>query len=187
MKKRGILLPIAAPSGAGKTTVCRELIEKLDYCEFSISCTTRSPRANEQDGADYHFVTHEKFEEYIKKNQLIEYEEVFDNYYGTLKSTLEESIENGVVLLLDIDVNGALNIKKKYSKDTLSIFLKPPSLDELIRRLVNRGSETEESLKIRQARIPEELAMADQFDFVIVNDDLDKTVNQILTIIKEKK
>ncbi len=183
---KGILLPIAAPSGTGKTTVCRELIKKIDNCEFSISCTTRKPRDGEQDGVDYHFLTFDKFEKYIEDNKFVEYEDVFDNYYGTLKSTLDDAIKNKHVLLLDIDVKGALNIKKQYPEDTISIFLQPPSVDEVLSRLKNRGTENEESIVIRKARIPEEMGKAKKFDFEVINDNLQKAVNKILNIIKEK-
>jgi guanylate kinase len=171
MIKKGILLAIAAPSGTGKTTVCRNLIKSIDNCEFSISCTTREPREGEQDGVDYHFLS---------------YEEVFDNYYGTLKSTLDEAIQEKQVLLLDIDVKGALNIKKQYPEDTISIFLQPPSVEEVLRRLSNRGTENDRSIAIRKARIPEEMEKAKLFDFEIINDNLQRAVNEILNIIKEK-
>jgi guanylate kinase len=185
MTKRGILLPIAAPSGTGKTTVCRELVKRVEECAFSISCTTRPPRHNEMDGKDYYFLDYETFERYIKENKFIECERHFDNYYGTLKSTLAKAVESGQILLLDIDVNGALNIKKQFPDDTIAIFLKPPSVEELIRRLKNRGTESEESLRIRKARIPEEMEKAKDFDYVIINDNLQTAVQKILNIIKE--
>jgi guanylate kinase len=186
MIKKGILLAIAAPSGTGKTTVCRNLIKSIDNCEFSISCTTREPREGEQDGVDYHFLSYETFEKYIDEGKFAEYEEVFDNYYGTLKSTLDEAIQEKQVLLLDIDVKGALNIKKQYPEDTISIFLQPPSVEEVLRRLSNRGTENDRSIAIRKARIPEEMEKAKLFDFEIINDNLQRAVNEILNIIKEK-
>ncbi|MBN2279012.1 MAG: guanylate kinase [Candidatus Marinimicrobia bacterium] len=186
MMNKGILLPIAAPSGTGKTTVCRQLIEKLDNCSFSISCTTRKPRPNETEGKDYYFLEQETFEKYIQENKFIEWERHFDNYYGTLKSTLEEAIANNQILLLDIDVNGAMNIKKQFPEDTIAIFLKPPSIEELLRRLSARGTEDEKSLVIRKARIPEEMKLSKYFDYEIINDNLKIAVNQIIDIIKEK-
>ncbi|MFP4548213.1 MAG: guanylate kinase [Fidelibacterota bacterium] len=186
MSNKGILLAIAAPSGTGKTTVCRELIKNLDNIAFSISCTTRSPRKNEHDGFDYHFLDHTTFQNYINEEKFAEYEKVFENFYGTLKSTLEEAIGNNQILLLDIDVKGALNIKRLYPEDTIAIFLKPPSVEELMRRLAGRGTENEKTLAIRRARIPEEMEKAKDFDYVIINDNLQTAVNEILTIIKEK-
>lgn len=186
MINKGILLPIAAPSGTGKTTVCRELIKSIDNCEFSVSCTTRSPRKGEMDGVDYYFLSYETFEQYIEENKFVEYEEVFDNYYGTQKSTLEDAINNKIVLLLDIDVKGALNIKKQFPDDTITIFLQPPSVDEVLRRLTNRGTEDENAIAVRKARIPEEMAKAKLFDHEVINDDLHRAVNEILNIIKEK-
>ena len=186
MMENGILLPIAAPSGTGKTTVCRQLIEKIDNCHFSVSCTTRKPRHNEVDGKDYYFLDHKTFQKYIKEDKFIEWESHFENYYGTLKSTLKEAINKKVVLLLDIDVKGAINIKNQFSDDTISIFLEPPSIEELTRRLTDRGTENEQSIDIRKARIPEEMEQAKHFDYEIINDNLDETVNKILTIIKEK-
>jgi len=186
MMEKGILLPIAAPSGAGKTTVCRQLIEKLDNCQFSVSCTTRKPRENEVHGKDYYFLEHDTFQKYIKEDKFIEWESHFENYYGTLKSTLEEAIENKQVLLLDIDVKGAINIKQQFPEDTKSIFLKPPSTEELIRRLTDRGTEDEKSMKIRKARIPEEMELAKHFDYEVINDNLDHAVEQVINIIKEK-
>ena len=186
MRDKGILLAIAAPSGTGKTTVCRELIKKLDNIAFSISCTTRRARKNEQDDFDYHFLDHSTFKKYIDEEKFAEYEEVFENFYGTLKSTLEEAIDNRQTLLLDIDVKGALNVKRLYPEDTIAIFLKPPSVEELMHRLENRGTESPKTLAIRRARIPEEMEKAKDFDYVIINDNLQTAVNKILTIIKEK-
>ncbi len=186
MIDKGILLPIAAPSGTGKTTVCRQLMKKINNCRFSTSCTTRQPRKNEVDGKDYYFLSHDKFEQYITEEKFAEYEKVFDNYYGTLKETLETAIANKKILLLDIDVKGALNIKQQYPLDTIAIFLKPPSVEELIRRLTTRGTENNKSLAIRKSRIPEEMAQAKHFDYEIINDNLTVAVNTIVTILKEK-
>lgn len=186
MTNKGILLPIAAPSGTGKTTVCRELLKSIGNCEFSVSCTTRSPRPGEMDGVDYNFLGHNTFERYIDNGKFVEYEKVFENYYGTLKSIVDKAIKNKKLLLLDIDVKGALAIKKQYPYYTISVFLQPPSVDELILRLTNRGTENQRSIAIRKARIPEEMKQAKLFDYEIINDNLQKAVNKILDIIKEK-
>ncbi len=183
----GLLLPIAAPSGTGKTTVCGELL-KSDICfEFSVSCTTRKPRGAEIDGIEYHFVTKETFEKYIIENKLVEWEMVFENYYGTLKSTLQEAIDLKKNLLLDIDVKGALNIKKMFPDNTTTVFLLPPTNEELIKRLRKRGTEDEETIQKRLARLPEELQISDQFDYRIINNKLNETTEKILKIIKEGK
>ncbi len=182
---KGLLLPIAAPSGTGKTTVCHNLMQGDERFLFSVSCTTRPPRPNERDGVDYYFITRQQFEEFISTDKFVEWEEVFGNYYGTLKSAVSEALEKHKILLLDIDVKGALNIKKLYPQQTISIFLLPPSFDELERRLNKRGTDDDQSLAIRKARLATEVAYSKQFDRVIVNDHLDDTVNQIKKIIEE--
>jgi len=185
MSNPGIILPIAAPSGTGKTTVCRRLLEQDKRFVFSISATTRKPRKMEQEGVDYHFLSRTQFEDYIRQGKLAEYEQVFENYYGTLRSTLDEALAVGHILLLDIDVKGALAIKNLYPEQTIAIFLWPPSQDELLRRLKGRGTDDAQSIAIRNARIPAETKLAEQFDHQIVNDKLDRTVEVIMTIIKE--
>ena len=185
MKTKGLLLPIAAPSGTGKTTVCRHLMTRDTRFCFSVSATTRPPRRMEKDGIDYHFLTREQFETYIRSDKLAEYEEVFGNYYGTLQSALDEALGSGRILLLDIDVKGALSIKQRYPEQTVSIFLLPPTKDELLRRLKGRGTDDETSIAIRNARVPDELKVSEQFDYQIVNDKLEHTVATIMKIIKE--
>jgi len=186
IKCQGLLLPIAAPSGTGKTTVCRKLLEYSDSFAFSVSCTTRSPRPSEKSGVDYHFVSKETFEEHIKNNMLVEWKEVFKNYYGTLRSAVEEALESCKILLLDIDVKGALSIKKLYPEDTLSIFLLPPNYEELERRLHFRGTDDKKSIALRNARIPDEVKLGEHFDHIIVNDMLSRTVEEIINIIKRR-
>jgi len=179
-------VPIAAPSGTGKTTVCRALLERHPDYAFSVSLTTREPRRNERDGVDYHFVSKQNFEENVRLQELAEWEQVFDNYYGTLKSALQAALAADQVMLFDIDVKGAGRIKNLYPEDTITIFLLPPNEEELNRRLRLRGTETRESISIRQARIPDELKLGENFDYHIVNDKLDETVNQINKIIEER-
>lgn len=184
--KRGLLLPISAPSGTGKTTVCRELMKENNHFKFSVSCTTRSPRYSEKDGIDYYFITKEEFENYIKNNMFAEWEKIFGHYYGTLKSELENTLRDNKVCLLDVDVKGALNIKKLYPNDTITIFLLPPNQEELERRLKSRGTDNPESISKRKERLPEEVKLAEHFDYIIVNDKLDKTVDKIKKIIKDR-
>jgi len=185
MSDKGLLVPIAAPSGTGKTTVCRQLLRQDEQFVFSVSATTRKPRKMERDGIDYHFLSRTQFEDYIRQQKLAEYEQVFKSYYGTLRSTLDNALETGEILLLDIDVKGALAIKRLYPEQTLSIFLLPPSQDELLRRLRGRGTDDKQSIAIRSARIPDEVKLGEQFDLQIVNDQLDHTVNTIKKTIKE--
>lgn len=184
--KHGLLLPISASSGTGKTTVCHELMKQNNCFRFSVSCTSRPPRDSEEDGIDYHFITKEKFESHIKNNMLAEWEEIFGHYYGTLKSELENALVDSKICLLDVDVKGALNIKKLYPDNTLTIFLLPPNQEELERRLMSRGTEKKESILKRKERLPEELKLAEQFDYIIVNDKLDETVDKIKRIIKDR-
>jgi len=185
MKSRGLLLPIAAPSGTGKTTVCHELLKIDKRFIFSVSCTTRAPRPGELDGVDYHFISQAQFLANIREGKMAEWQEVFGNFYGTLKTSIDESLTKNQILLLDIDAKGALNLKKLYSKVTISIFLLPPGKDELDRRLLKRGTDDSHSIALRKARIPDELELSKQFDYQVVNDQLRNTVRQIIQIIEE--
>ncbi|HCK99821.1 MAG TPA: guanylate kinase [Candidatus Marinimicrobia bacterium] len=185
MSAKGLLLPIAAPSGTGKTTVCRHLIKNDDRFVFSVSATTRAPRKSEQEGVDYTFLSRDTFEKYIRENKLAEWEEVFGNYYGTLRSVVSNTLDMGKILLLDIDVKGALRIKRLYPDDTVSIFLLPPNQAELLRRLKGRGTDDEKSIAIRNARIPDEIKLGKQFDYQIVNNQLSETLRKIRIIIEE--
>ncbi len=185
MINKGLLLPIAAPSGTGKTTVCRRLMEMDERFVFSVSATTRKSRRTERDGVDYIFVSKATFEAYIHDGKLAEYEEVFGNYYGTLRSVIDDNLAKSKILLLDIDVKGALQIKKLYPHQTISIFLLPPDREELLRRLKGRGTDDEKSIAIRNARIPDEVKLGEHFDYRIVNDNLDDTIIKIMNLIKE--
>ena len=172
MKPKGLLVAIAAPSGTGKTTVCHELMKRDNRFVFSVSCTTRPPRPNERDGVDYHFISREQFQKNIREGKMAEWQEIFGNYYGTLKETIEKDLRDGKILLLDLDVKGTLNLKKNYPDQLISILLLTPSDTELDRRLQKRGVDDPSSIAIRKARIPDELELSEQFDFQIVNDNL---------------
>jgi len=185
MTKPGLLLPIVAPSGTGKTTVCRALLRQDPDFVFSVSCTTRAPRANERHGIDYHFIDRETFAQYQREGRLAEWQEVFGDYYGTLRSAIESALSEGRILLLDIDVKGALRLKQLYPQQTICIFLMPPSLTVLNQRLQNRGTEDAPTVAKRQARVPEELQLSNQCDYRIINDQLPETVEQIMHIIEE--
>lgn len=183
-KKNKQLIVLSAPSGAGKTTLAKYLLSTFPHFKFSVSATTRSPRGNEVNGKDYHFLTKEEFETLIKTNQLVEFEEIFGNYYGTLRSEVEKSIEQGEIVVFDIDVKGALSIKSKYPDQSLLLFISPPSVEVLEQRLIARGTESPEQLTQRLERIRMEMSLKDQFDYIIVNDKLEKAQAELLAIVQ---
>jgi len=173
--QKGKLLVFSAPSGSGKTTIVRYLLQQDDLnLEFSISAATREPRGEEIDGKDYYFITREEFKKHIKAEEFVEWEEVYtNNYYGTLKSEVERIWAKGKNVIFDIDVSGGLRIKHKFPQETLAVFVKPPSVDELKRRLKERSTESDEKINMRIAKAHVELATAPQFDKIIKNYDLD--------------
>ena len=169
----GKLIVITAPSGAGKTTIVRHLVKTFDFLGFSISATTREKRNYELDGKDYHFMTVEDFKKMRRQKKFLEWEEVYENqFYVTLRSEVERIWREGKHIIFDVDVKGAKDIKKAYPNETLAIFVKPPSVDELFARLRNRKTESEASLKKRFARSKRELKYEKKFDDVLINDDL---------------
>lgn len=172
----GKIIIIAAPSGAGKTSVVRHLLKTLPgQLAFSISCATRSPRNNEQHGTDYYFITADEFRDRINRNEFVEWEMVYaGKYYGTLKKELQRIWEEGKTPLLDVDVKGGMNVQSQYPGRSLSLFIEPPSLEELEKRLRARGTESEESLKSRISKASYEMTFKDRFDHIIVNDRLDR-------------
>jgi len=183
IKKR--LIVISAPSGGGKSVVTRHILNKYPNTIFSISATTRQKRPQEIDGKDYFFLTRDKFEELIKTEQLVEWEEIFGNYYGTLKSEIEKVLKEDKLMLFDIDVKGALSLRKHFPNDTLLIFLRPPSLNVLIERLKKRGTETDEQLQKRLARAQMEIEMSKDFDYIVINDVLEETLANVERIIEK--
>ncbi len=169
------ILIITAPSGAGKTSITHHLMRKFPQLVFSISAATRQPRAYEKNGVDYYFMSEEAFKEKIKQKAFAEWEMVYEGkYYGTLKSELERIWANGQVPILDIDVKGALHVQQRYPVNTLSLFIEPPSVDELKKRLMSRGTETEESLAARINKASYEISFKSHFNEVLVNDNLEK-------------
>ncbi len=182
MSKR--LIVLSAPSGAGKTTVARHLLKTFPMLRFSVSATTRPKRPGEEHGRDYYFLTHEEFRARIAENDLIEYEQIFGNYYGTLKSQVQESITRGEFLLFDVDVKGAVSLRRAFPNDTLLLFVAPPDLETLGERLRNRHTETDEQVALRLARAEMELAHQGEFDFVLVNNDLAETLRQAEDIVR---
>lgn len=181
-----MLYAIAAPSGAGKTTIVKEILRNNPDIEFSVSATTRKKRNNEIDGKDYYFISKEEFENKIKNGDFIEYEKIFDgNYYGTLKSVVEDVIKRGKSMLFDIDVLGALSIKKHYKNNSVLIFIKPPGKEEIMERLKNRKTETPEQIENRLSRFDIEMAKMNEFDYIVLNDDLKTAVNKVQEIINK--
>jgi len=176
-----------APSGAGKTTVVQHLLEEYpDTLGFSVSATTRKKRKYERGGKDYYFLSEKDFREKIAAGEFVEWEEVYENqFYGTLNSEIERLWKKGKVVVFDIDVKGAQNIKKYYGDDCLAVFIAPPSIEVLIERLENRGTETEKSLKKRIARVKKEMEFKDSFDTVLVNDFLPKTFRSAEKIVED--
>ena len=179
------IVVLTAPSGAGKTTIAHRVMEALPAMQFSVSATTRDARPDETDGEDYHFLSTPEFERRVEAGDLLEYEEVYPGqFYGTLRSEVESKSEDGPVLL-DIDVDGALNVKEAFGDDALVLFIAPPSKEALRDRLQGRGTEDEAALADRLDRADRELERADAFDAVVVNDDLDVAVEETLTRIRQ--
>jgi guanylate kinase len=179
------LVIFSAPSGSGKTTVVRHLLETNNDLAFSVSATTRKKRPNEVDGKDYYYLTIEEFEQKIKNGAFLEYEQVYDGlYYGTLKSEVERIWSNGKSVIFDVDVVGGLNIKKIYGKKALAVFLRPPSIEELMDRLKKRETEVEHELDQRIGKANEELKYEKEFDIVLINNILAHTLKEIESIVK---
>ena len=182
----GKLIIFSAPSGTGKSTIVRYLIEKDLRLQFSISATSRLPRGEEKDGVEYYFLTPDEFRDRIKKDHFVEYEEVYeDNFYGTLKSEVDRILANGDNVVFDVDCVGGLAIKKIYGDRALAIFIMPPSVDELRNRLEKRGTDTPEVIQNRLDKATFEMSFAPQFDVVIMNDDFDKAKRETVKLIRE--
>ncbi len=184
---KGKLLVFSAPSGSGKTTIVRHLLQQEDLnLEFSVSCTTRSLRGEEVDGKDYYFISTEDFKKHIKAEDFVEWEEVYrDNFYGTLKSEVERIWAKGKNVIFDIDVAGGLRIKNKFPEETLAVFVKPPSVDELKIRLKKRSTESDDKINMRIAKAHVELATAPLFDKIIKNYDLDVAKQEAHELVKK--
>ena len=183
MKNLKKLIIITGPSGVGKGTVVKELLDKDKDIWLSVSATTRSPRMGEKNGENYYFISDEKFKDMIDKKEFLEWAQFAGNYYGTPLSTVNEKIEMGFIVLLEIEVEGAKQIKEKFP-EALSIFLLPPSKEELEKRIRNRGTEKEDAINKRLSRANFEIASSDKFDFVLTNHDVNETVKGVFKIIK---
>ena len=182
--KRGKLIIFSAPSGSGKSTIINYLLTKGLHLAFSISATSRPPRGTEQNGVEYYFLSLEEFKEKIENDEFLEYEEVYPNrFYGTLKAPIEKQLEEGYNVVFDVDVKGGCNIKNFYGNKALAIFIQPPSIEELRRRLEKRGTDKPEVIDDRIARAEYELTFAPKFDVVVVNDDLETAQKEALDVV----
>ena len=179
---RGRLYVISGPSGTGKGTICKEILKDIGN-EFSVSMTTREPREGELHGREYFFVSHEEFTENISKNNFLEYATVFDNYYGTPKDIVLKKLDKGRNVILDIDVQGGLQVREAMPEAVL-IFLLPPSLAELRRRLENRGTETPEKIEKRLSKAVDEIKFIGEYDYMVINNDLETAVDNVRSIMK---
>ena len=181
----GKLIIFSAPSGSGKSTIINYLLQQSLRLRFSISATSRAPRGTEQNGVEYYFLTPEEFKARIAKGDFLEYEEVYtDKFYGTLKSEVERILDEGDNVIFDVDVVGGCNIKHYYGERALSVFIQPPSIEELRKRLVGRGTDTPEVIESRIAKAEYELSFADKFDTVVINDDLETAKAKALQVIQ---
>jgi guanylate kinase len=183
---KGKLIIISAPSGAGKTTIVRHLLNSGLNLSFSVSATTRPARGSERNGIDYFYLSVPEFKMKIENNELVEWQEVYkDLYYGTLKSEMERIWGEGKSVLFDVDVKGGINLKKIFGKDSLSIFIMPPSVTELENRLIRRGTDAPEKIRMRVEKAREEIDLAEKFDRIVVNDSLEKAKKEVDEIVHE--
>lgn len=184
MNKKVIIF--SAPSGAGKSTIVGHLLRKFPFLEFSISATSRPPRGTEKDGVEYYFFSEQQFRDLIAKDAFVEYEEVYPgSFYGTLRSEVERIWNKGHVILFDIDVKGGVNLKRIFGDNAMSVFIKPPSVEELRHRLEGRGTDSEEAIARRVAKAGQELLFENCFDKVLINDDLQKALAEAETLVRE--
>ena len=185
---KGKLIIVSAPSGSGKSTIVKWLMNEHPELRlyFSVSCTSRPPRGTEQNGVEYFFLTPEEFRRRIEQDEFLEYEEVYENrFYGTLKAQVERQREQAQNVVFDVDVKGGINIKRHYGHEALSLFIQPPSIDELRRRLESRATDTPEAIEERLAKAAYEMTFAPQFDRIVVNDNLDAAKAEMLQIVSD--
>jgi guanylate kinase len=185
-KRRGLLLVVSAPSGAGKTSLCRAITDSLENLTHSISYATRKPRPGEIDGRDYHFVSPERFQDMIRDGDFAEWAEVHSNLYGTSRRVLDDMVGKGIDVILDIDTQGAKQIKQKY-KDAIYVFIMPPSFDVLEERLRNRNSDKEDEIKKRMRRAHEEIKDYTMYDYLVVNHDFDRALTELRSIVTAER
>ena len=186
-KKKGVMLVLSSPSGAGKSSICKSLMSLDTNLSLSISTTTRKKRPNENSGEDYFFVSTKKFKEMLSNNHFLEHASVFDNYYGTDKSLVEKKINNGEDLIFDIDWQGAQQLREKMREDIVSIFILPPNKKELERRLKSRGQDSAKVVKKRMDGASAEITHWAEYDYVVINEDLNQSVKAVLVILKAER
>lgn len=183
---QGKVIVVSAPSGAGKTSIVQQLLKEVPELRFSISATTRAKREYEVDGKDYYFLTPEQFKEKLAQDDFLEWQEVYtDQFYGSLKSEVERIWQNNQTVIFDVDVLGGLNIKKFYGDNAMSVFIKAPSVEELEKRLRNRGTETPETLKKRLDKAEYEMSFSNQFDKILLNDDLATAQGEMIELVRD--
>lgn len=183
---RGKLIVISGPSGCGKTTIVKAMVARNPEMELSVSATTRRQRGREEEASDYYFLSKDEFEEKAKSGELVEWEEIYGYYYGTLKSVVERRLKEGKVLLFDVDVNGGLAIQKKYPNDSLLIFIAPSSIEVAMKRLWDRKTESERDLQQRFERMPMEMEKGKLYEFTVVNDRLEQAIDDVDEIIQRE-
>lgn len=184
--QQGILIVLSGPSGTGKGTICRELLHSYPKLHYSISATTRLPRTGEEQGVNYFFLTREEFTSLIDRDDLLEYAEVYSNYYGTPRQNVMRLLKTGNDVVLEIDIQGAMQVKEKFPEGVF-IYIVPPSLEELSQRINKRGTDSPESIKCRLSAVSEELSLAHQYDYVIVNDEVGAAVKRVVAIIEAER
>ena len=187
IKRRGLMLVMSSPSGAGKTTITRALLEKDDNLSMSVSATTREPRPGEVDGKDYFFIDKAKFEDMVEKGEFLEHAKVFDNYYGTPKAPVYDALEQGKDVLFDVDWQGARDLRQEGGGDQMSIFILPPSHDELERRLYARAQDSEEVVQKRMSKAAAEMSHWAEYDYIVVNAEIDKSIAEVEAILTAER
>lgn len=185
-KGKGFLIIVSGPAGTGKGTICKEVLKRNPDIVFSVSATTRKPREGEVDGVNYHFISEDEFKEMIANNEFLEHAYVHTNYYGSPKKQVIDEIESGKIVLLEIDVQGAMQVKENYD-EAIFIFLLPPSMGELRRRIVARNTETKEEIDKRMENAYKEVDQLDEYDYFVINEDLDEAISQVENIIKTER
>ncbi|MEX1377339.1 MAG: guanylate kinase [Eubacteriales bacterium] len=186
MKKENLLIVVAGPSGVGKGTIGQRLFKQMRNIEYSVSATTRAARDGEKEGINYFFVSHDKFDEMILKNEFLEYAHVFDNKYGTPKKYVMDQMKSGKDVLLEIDVQGAVMVMESYP-DAVFIFILPPSIDELEKRLKGRGTEDKKQMELRLSKAKDEIKYAEKFDYIVVNNSVETAADEMRSIIISEK
>ena len=186
VKRKGLLLVVSGPSGAGKGTICKSILEQNDHIKLSVSATTRKPRTGEVHGVNYFFIDKEEFKKMIEQGEFLEYAQIYDNFYGTPKAAIMETLEKGQDVILEIEMQGARQVKEVYPEG-IFVFVLPPSLEELKNRIVGRGTETAEEIEKRFSCAFEEIKQIEDYDYFIVNKDVEKSVKELEAIISSEK